>query len=76
MTRLPQWVTATTKQEVVTNMGQLTMKERADKIRLAIIAMSDEDLTFADNESFGTDFKSLTDLILEMSKKAQKDTPF
>ena len=51
-------------------------KEKADKIRLQILALSDEDLVFAESESFGTSFQSLSELIKFMADKCKRELPF
>lgn len=55
---------------------KLTQKEQADRIRLEILALSDDDLVFAEAHTYGGRFESLADWLKRTAEEARKDVPF
>ena len=60
----------------MSNPSKESIKKKSDKLRIQIMQLSDDELTFADAESFATKFQSLPELIVSMSEKAKKELPF
>ena len=83
------WVTVATAQEQVISMckcdarkkAECKMKresisERADRMRLEILKLSDDELFNASNEIYGDTLLELPDFIVDMSNKNKKSMPF
>lgn len=58
------------------NIAELSQKEKADKIRMSILALTDDELVFAECHTFGSKFEPLSEWIKRTSEEVRSELPF
>jgi hypothetical protein len=53
-----------------------TRKEIADRVRLEVLAMSDNDLCDLSTEAFSDGFKTVPEFLIELTTKSRESQPF